>query len=75
MNREENDQKDIPSKFIDDLPIPNEINLSDIDKNDEYELFKCSKYNDASQPKINSILNLSKKIIIYLKASKMMEWK
>lgn len=50
MNGEENDQIDIPNKFTDDLPIPNEINLSYIDKNDAYELFKCSKYNDSSQP-------------------------
>ena len=47
-NGEENDQIDNPTKFTDDLLIPNEINLFDIDKNDAYELFKCPKYNDAS---------------------------
>ena len=44
---EENNQIYILSKFTDDLPIPNDINISDINKNDEYELFKRSKYNDT----------------------------
>jgi len=37
------------------LPISNEIVFSNMEKSYEYELFKCSKYNDNSYPKINSI--------------------
>ena len=33
MNDKENNQKDIPSKFSDNLSIPNDIDFSDMDKN------------------------------------------
>ena len=55
MNGEENNQICIPSKFSNNLSIPNKIYFSGRDKNYEYEIFKCSKYNDTTQPKINSI--------------------
>ena len=57
MNGEENTQFTLPDKFVDNLPLPDNLDYTDLndDKSDkDFELFKCSKNFASIQPTINS---------------------
>lgn len=60
MNGEENTQIALPDKFVDNLPLPDNLDYTDLndDKSDkDFELFKCSKI----------LLLLSLLLILFLK--------
>ena len=60
MNGEENAQIDIPEQFIDNLPMPDNLDYTDLIDNEpteDYELFKCSKNYTQAQPTINCYFN------------------
>ena len=56
MNGEENTQIALPDKFVDNLPLTDNLDFADlnVDKSDkDFELLNCSKNYSSTQPIIN----------------------